>query len=56
VEIHNKENAKFIWNKFKNSKIKFYSQKTRKIINNLKSFPKNYTEGMVLITRKGNLF
>lgn len=56
VEIHSKENAKFIWDKFKNSKIKFYSQKTRKIINNLKSFPKNYTEGMVLITKKNNLF
>jgi len=56
MEVHSKENAKFIWDKFKNSKIKFYSQKTRKIINNLKSFPKNYTEGMVLITKKNNLF
>ena len=56
VEIHNPENAKFIWNKFKNSEINFYSQKTRKKINNIKSFPKNYTEGMVLITNKSNLF
>ena len=56
IEIHSKDNASFIWNKFKNTNINFYSQKTRKRITNLKSFPKHYSEGMVLITSKENLF
>lgn len=55
VEIHSKNIAYSIWKRF-NKKLNFYSEKNFKKIKNFNNFPKNYTDGMVIISKSKKLF